>query len=164
MSATRQPVDEVPGLVRQLYALVAKLEALFPGRKFTPDGHLVGSIGEVIAAHRYQLDLLTASSKGHDAISSSGEYVEIKATQGRSVALRECPKHLIVLHLSGQGEAVEVFNGPGAVAWNAAGSMQRNGQRPISLAKLRQLMGDVPDQARLPLRASGPTCEAPESG
>ena len=40
------PVEKVPGLVGELYALVAQLEALFPGRRFTPDGHLVGSIGE----------------------------------------------------------------------------------------------------------------------
>ena len=61
------PVEKVPGLVGELYALVAQLEALFPGRRFTPDGHLVGSIGEVIAAHRYGLDLLPHSAQGHDA-------------------------------------------------------------------------------------------------
>ncbi len=39
----------MPALIRQLYRVVAQLEAEF-GRKFTPDGHLVGSIGEVIGA------------------------------------------------------------------------------------------------------------------
>ena len=48
----------VPEIVRELYSSVAELEELFPGRKFTLDGHLVGSIGEVIAAHRYGLELL----------------------------------------------------------------------------------------------------------
>ena len=38
-------IDCIPELVRDLYKLVAKFEALFPERKFTPDGHLVGSIG-----------------------------------------------------------------------------------------------------------------------
>lgn len=41
--------------IRQLYALVAELEALYPGRHPTLDGHLVGSIGEVLAAHYYRL-------------------------------------------------------------------------------------------------------------
>jgi hypothetical protein len=36
--------------VARIYQATAELEALYPGRKFTPDGHLVGSIGEVIAA------------------------------------------------------------------------------------------------------------------
>jgi hypothetical protein len=39
-------------LIRQLYSVVAALEEEeFEGRKFTPDGHLVGSIGEVVAAY-----------------------------------------------------------------------------------------------------------------
>ena len=147
------PVEKVPGLVGELYALVAQLEALFPGRRFTPDGHLVGSIGEVIAAHRYGLDLLPHSAQGHDARSPSGMLVEIKATQGSSVALREQPNHLIVLHLSKLGEALEVYNGPGAPVWAAAGAMQRNGQRPVSLSKLRKLMAHTPEALRLPVCA-----------
>ena len=51
-------VDGIPNLIRRLYAIVADLETAFPGRKFTPDGPLVGSIGEVLAAHRYGLELL----------------------------------------------------------------------------------------------------------
>ena len=70
MTDPRHPVEKVPGLVGQLYELVAQLEGLFPGRRFTPDGHLVGSIGEVIAAHRYGLELLPHSAQGHDARSA----------------------------------------------------------------------------------------------
>ena len=147
------PVEKVPGLVGELYALVAQLEALFPGRRFTPDGHLVGSIGEVIAAHRYGLELLPHSAQGHDARAPSGTLVEIKATQGNSVALREQPDHLIVLRLSREGAALEIYNGPGAPVWSAAGAMQRNGQRPVSLSKLRLLMAQVPEALRLPERA-----------
>ncbi len=40
------PAYEIPGLVSQLYAKVRELENLLPGRRFTPDGDLVGSIGE----------------------------------------------------------------------------------------------------------------------
>jgi hypothetical protein len=35
------PIDYVPDIVQRLYALVGELESHFPGRKFTPDGHLV---------------------------------------------------------------------------------------------------------------------------
>ena len=50
-------------------------------RHFTPDGHLVGSIGEVLVASYYGLELLPASSQTHDAKSDSGKMVQIKATQ-----------------------------------------------------------------------------------
>lgn len=39
--------------IRKIYAVVAELSALFPGRRFTPDGHMVGSLGEAIAAIDY---------------------------------------------------------------------------------------------------------------
>ena len=42
--------SEVGSLLGDLYRIVDRLEGLFPGRKFTPDGHLVGSIGEAHAA------------------------------------------------------------------------------------------------------------------
>jgi hypothetical protein len=63
-------IDSIPDLVRRLYEIVGQLESTFTGRKFTLDGHLVGSIGEVMAAHRYGLELLTASTEGHDARAS----------------------------------------------------------------------------------------------
>lgn len=139
----------VPTLVKELYKIVAEFEGLFPGRRFTPDGHLVGSIGEVIAAHRYGLSLLPGSTEVHDAQAPNGVPVQVKATQGKSVALRAEPKHLLVLFLAPSGEVTEVFNGPGSVAWAACGPMQRNGQRAIGLSKLRALMATVPSSARL---------------
>jgi hypothetical protein len=145
-----QPIDEISGLIKNLYAIVARLEELFPGRPFTPDGHLVGSLGEVIAAHRYGLTLLPCSTPGHDCTTAAGAQVEVKATQGKSVALRSQPRHLIVLSLGPDGDASEVYDGPGDRPWPHAGKMQRNGQRPISLAKLRELMQYVPEASRIP--------------
>jgi hypothetical protein len=142
-------VDEIPALVRSLYRIVRKLEGLFPGRKFTLDGHLVGSIGEVLAAHRYGLELLPPSAERHDARASDGRRVQIKATQARSVGLRSEPEVLLVLQLLGDGSAEEIFNGPGSLAWSHAGKKQSNGQRSIGVAKLRALMGEVSPGARL---------------
>jgi hypothetical protein len=33
----------LPELIGDLYRIVEELETMFPGRHFTPDGHLVGS-------------------------------------------------------------------------------------------------------------------------
>lgn len=152
--AIREPVSHIPGLVRQLYELVHEFERRFPGRPFTPDGHLVGSIGEVLAAHHYGLTLLPCSAEAHDAVSATGLRVQVKATQGASVAMRSCCDHLIVLRLLRSGETEEIYNGPGVLAWEKCGAMQRNGQRPITLAKLRSLMTTLPDHVKLP-RKSG---------
>jgi len=129
---------EVPELLDRLYSVVDRLEELFPGRKFTPDGHLVGSIGEVIAAYRFGLRLLEGSAPGHDAESKDGRLVQIKLTQGNSsVALRSEPEHLLVFRLQKNRSVEDVYNGPGRVPWSKVGNMQKNGQCAISLSRLR---------------------------
>lgn len=124
-------------LIRQLYAIVDELEKLYPGRKFTPDGHLVGSIGEAYAAEHYGLKLRTASSPGHDAEDAEGRQWQIKATGGSSIGIRSCPDWLLVLKLNRDGELTAVYRGEGKPAWDAAGRKQQNGQRPLSLSKLK---------------------------
>lgn len=53
---------EVRALLDFLYGSAEHLEAPFPGRKFTLDGHLIGSISEVIAASMFDLTLNPAST------------------------------------------------------------------------------------------------------
>ena len=42
-----------------------------------------------------------------------------------------------------------VYNGGGQAPWSAAGKGQKNGQRPISLSRLRALDADVAASERL---------------
>ena len=143
-------VKKIPAKIQELYAIVAELETLFPGRHFTPDGHLVGSIGEVLGAYHYGLDLLPASAKTHDATNKEGKLVQIKATQRKLVGIRSEPQYLLVLGINEQGESEEIYNGPGKLAWDAAGKMQKNGQRMISKTKLHALMKTIKHVDRLP--------------
>lgn len=141
-------------LLASLYRVVQRLEAIFPGRRFTPDGHLVGSIGEALAARMFDLRLLKASTSVHDATSADERtLVQIKMTQGnRSVALRAEPEHLLVLRLDPGLNVEVVYNGNGNAPWAEAGPMQTNGQRPISLSKLRAMDAHVPSDGRLRVR------------
>ena len=129
--------------IKELYKITNELGRTYPGRKFTIDGHLVGSIGEVIVAEHYGLDLLPNSTKTHDARTKDGKMVQIKATQVKGIAISSEPDYLIVIRLLSDGSWEEIYNGPGKAAWDNAGKMQKNGQRPISLSKLRNLMGSV---------------------
>ena len=132
----------------QLAELVDKFECLAPGRSFTPDGHLVGSIGELIAKSEHGLELAPASTKGYDAtrITTEGEArtVEIKATQGASIALRHTQApcdDLIVLKLDlREKDWSTVYYGPAAPVWDLLPSrLQSNGTRTIALNRLRTL-------------------------
>ena len=51
-------MTRTPTLIRKIYALVDQLETKHPGRHFTPDGHMVGSLGEAYAEETYGLTLL----------------------------------------------------------------------------------------------------------
>ena len=129
--------------IKELYKITNELESSYPGRKFTIDEHLVGSIGEVIVAEHYGLELLRNSTETHDAVSTDGKYIQIKATQINRIAISSEPDYLIVIKIFSDGSWEEVYNGPGKPVWDNAGKMQKNGQRPISLSKLRSLMNSM---------------------
>ena len=138
-------------LVQQLYSTVEELEKMFPGRHFTPDGHMVGSIGECLVADAYGLELMNASNKGYDALSPSGLQVEIKATQAKSVAFRSQPEHTIAIKILPNGTFEEIFNGPGNLVWQLFDGkpLPSNGQYQISLNKLKELNKQVDKSQRI---------------
>jgi hypothetical protein len=128
----------LPEPVANIYKATAALEALYPGRKFTPDGHLVGSIGEVIAAEALGLTLYPMSRSGHDAYDANGD-VQIKLTAGNSIAMYATCVRLVVLRVVSPQEAEIVYDGPGPPVWAQAGKMGKNGQRVIRLSRLRTI-------------------------
>lgn len=73
-------MSNIDGQIREIYKIANELEEMYPGRHFTPDGHMIGSIGEVIAAEEYDLELFEASHPVHDAKTKDGKQVQIKAT------------------------------------------------------------------------------------
>jgi hypothetical protein len=133
-----QPI-KLPGPVAAIYQAVKDLEPRYYPRKFTPDGHLMGSIGEVVAAEALGLELYPMSHSGHDAEDALGNDVQIKMTAGKCIAMYSESKRLVVLRVVSPEEAEIVYDGPGALAWRCAGKVGKNGQRSVSLAKLRNL-------------------------
>lgn len=135
---------EFPKLVQALYETVGKLEVMFPGRHFTPDGHLVGSIGEALAKYYYGVELSTASAQGHDGKWDTRR-VEVKATQRDRIAISSEPEHLLVFKLLPDGRFEEHYNGPGGPVWKQLGDRiaAKRGQHPVALATLKRLMATV---------------------
>lgn len=127
--------------VREIFAACRALSAS-TGRPFSPDGHLVGSLGEVLAADLLDLTLMSPSNDGYDAVDCQGRKVEIKATTRRSVGLSASgtrAERLVVVVLDPDGKGSIVYDGACDVAWAAAGKPQKNGQRTIGLTRLEEL-------------------------
>ncbi|HWJ37588.1 MAG TPA: hypothetical protein VNR86_02340 [Sphingomicrobium sp.] len=132
---------KLPREVADIYGAVGRLSERYPGRPFTPDGHMLGSIGEVVAAEAFGLELYGPSKAVHDAYDAAGD-VQIKITSGQHVSMYSCCQRLLVLRVVSPEEAEVVYDGPGDPAWAGAGPVQKNGQRRIGLAKLRAIAAD----------------------
>ena len=141
--------SKVAQKIKALYDISRDLESLFPGRHYTPDGHMIGSVGEALAASHYGLVLFPAGTETHDARARDGRLVQIKTTQVNCVSLSSEPEFLLVLKIHPDGTFSEIYNGPGALVWAHCGKMQKNGQRKISLKKLQVLQEEITACERL---------------
>ncbi len=143
-------VERFPRIVAKIYSLVDELEHMFPGRHFTPDGHMVGSFGEALAAYYYGVELSPASTLCHDG-TCGGRNVQVKATQTDRIAISGKPDVLLVLALNRDGTFQEIYNGPGEAVWNlvAHKTLPKNGQYQVPFSKLRALMRELPDDLKL---------------
>ena len=135
--------EKLPRLISSLYRIVDELEMSFP-RKFTLDGHLVGSIGEVVAAHFYDLELASQSTEALDAWTLDGtrRSVQIKLTQGKSVQIaktEKIPDYLIVLRIDRRNGFDEVFNGEYPIHFLESKTVSKRLEWSVSLSSLRSL-------------------------
>lgn len=145
---TADKMENVKSQVQKLIAIVKELEEDFPGRHFTLDGHLVGSIGEVMAAYYYGIELYKASEKGYDG-EVDGRRVQIKISQQDNIVIPHKPDFLIVMYLRKNGDIFEVYNGPGKLAWDIASKRDSHNNRHMMVNKLMELDKTVDDEQRI---------------
>jgi hypothetical protein len=148
--------QRLPSLIRDLYRIVGEREAMFPGRHFTTNGHMVGSLGGCLATAHYGIKLRLASHPGHDG-ECQGVQVKVKATQGEQVAHGGEAEQLLAIRLDHEGGFTEVYNGPDAPVWALFRDkpQTKNGRRQVLLAALRRLMTENLGAYRiLPVRSA----------
>lgn len=145
---TSEKMDLVKQQIQKLIDIVKELEAQFPGRHFTLDGHLVGSIGEVMAAYYYGIELFTASTEIHDG-EVEGKKVQIKISQQDNIIINHKPDYLIVLYLNKNGNIYEVYNGTGQLPWENTSKPDSHNNRHIRVNKLMELDKQIPNHERI---------------
>ncbi len=145
---SKEKMELVRGKIQELIKIVSDLETVFPGRHFTIDGHLVGSIGEVMAAYYYGIDLYDASTEKHDGV-VDGREVQIKITQQDYITISTEPDYLIVLYMNKNGHIYEVYNGPGDIAWASASKADSHNNRHMRVNRLMNMDADVCQDDRI---------------
>jgi hypothetical protein len=148
----KEPMDErLSEFLRQIYSAVAGLEKMFPGRRFTPDGHMVGSLGEVYAAWRYGINLYPPSHPVFDG-NKDGREIQIRTTQKDSSYVKAADGGtLLVLKIDKSGAFEEFYNGDAHRAWHAVSHKKANrlGEISISLKQLRDLQEQVREEEKI---------------
>lgn len=152
-------VLQLPRLIAKLYETVHELESFeeFKGRPFTPDGHLVGSIGEVVAAYAYEIDLAPCSSPSFDGTLKDGSKrkVEIKLTGGNSFNISEAKDGkyadcLIALKLDYKIGFREIYAGQFPEELIKSRKMNKRGFTTLTVNSLERINpAELPDAGRL---------------
>ena len=130
--------------VKNIFDSCQNLSKLSGGmRKFTPDGRMVGDIGEVIASVFYRVNLHNVGRHDWDG-TYNGRNVQIKATSGSYTYLNKPPEDglLMVFKIDREsGEYELVYNGDIQCVWDILNnvSTDKAGSKMISLDRLRKL-------------------------
>ncbi|MBR3312040.1 MAG: hypothetical protein IKG15_09510 [Solobacterium sp.] len=143
-----EKMDMIKDKIQELFITVNELEVEFPERRFTIDGHLLGSIGEVLSAYYYGIELYRSSTKVHDGEIGKRK-VQIKITQQDNILISAEPDYLLVLYLAKNGIVYEVYNGPGKEPWNTASKKDSHNYRHMRVNKLMKLDEAVPEEERI---------------
>lgn len=147
---------QITEALEKLFGAVALLKAAYPGKPFTPDGRLVGDIGEVICSLYYKLTLNEGLTRHHDAVADDGRLVQIKATFGKHLTfpVHHVPDYYIGIKLNMDGTHEEIYNGPGQLIKDQLVNRKptRTGLHGGLMSMLCRLNQQVPETERIPKR------------
>ena len=140
-------LSQLKKAIIHLYVSVSKLHSAFPDRKFTPDGRMVGDIGEAIAALEFNVILDEKSKKHWDGhrvgLTGKERKVQIKTTQKDETYLKEPPHEgdLLVFKIFRNGEWKCYYDGSIVKVWRSLKNKKpdKTGAKAITLGKLKVL-------------------------
>ncbi len=117
--------------IRKMFAARVALNKAFPKKPFTPDGRMVGDIGEAIAEIYYRVKIDDKINKHWDGVRGSRK-VQVKATQKNAIYLARPPHEggLFVFKIHQTGEWDLIYNGSIMKVWK---SLNKKRQRSIKL-------------------------------
>lgn len=134
--------------IKDLYSSIGKLHAAFKERPFTPDGRLVGDIGEAIAHLEFGVIIDRSIKKHWDGywVNSSGSEckVQVRTTQKDSTYLKRPPEEgtFLMFKIKSDGNYDLVYNGSIMRVWDHLSQTQKSKEKMVSLDRLSKLVLD----------------------
>ena len=137
-------LDQLLQAIKGLYLVVAELHNAFPERPFTPDGRMVGDIGEAIAAIKFGVVIdkkIKQHWDGYREIGGKRRDVQIKTTQKYDTYLKKPPHDgdLLVFKISSKGLWNCCYNGSIMSQWNKFRKMRKPDKTGAIMIPLKKL-------------------------
>jgi len=138
----------------KLFDLKERLSKEFENRKFTPDGRLIGDIGEVLAELYYDIILDGGQSHTHDGITSDGQSVQIKISFQDHLTFGKIPDYYLGLQIYKNGDYKEIYNGPGQIIYDKYNHRKHIGDKLLRfpMKELIKLNDTVPTDKKIKKR------------
>ncbi len=139
--------------IASIYEIANELGREFNISKCTPDGHLLGAIGQIAAKTAFGLQF-GSDEKEHNCIwsdESRSMNIQVRCTGRGSIAIRKEPEYLIALEISETGKIYLLYNGPGKYVWERI-ERQKQAQKNASRNQLRDAQSEVSLKSQIPIK------------
>jgi len=136
--------NEFKKKIASIYGIANELGREFNISKCTPDGHLLGAIGQIAAKIAFGLNF-GSNKKEHNCTWSDQDRIiniQVRCTGRGSIALREEPEYLIAIEIFESGKLSLLYNGPGKFLWNQV-KKQKQPQKYASKNQLMEAQSEV---------------------
>ena len=146
-------VKKFKEMISAIYDIANKLGREFNITTCTPDGHLLGAIGQIAAKIAFGLKF-GSDMEEHNCTWSDGKRnldIQVRCTGRGSVAIRKEPKYLIALEISETGKIYLLYNGPGEYVWERI-KHQRQPQKSASRNQLKNAKMEVSPKSQIPIK------------
>jgi hypothetical protein len=144
--------EEFKRKIADIYRIAGELGKAFKIDTCTPDGHLLGAIGQIAAKIAFGLEL-SSEKEEHNSTWSDGLKklnVQVRCSGRGNIALREEPEHLIALEIGETGSIRLLFNGPGHFVWRRI-KHHKNPQKYASSKALIEAQKEVNVRDQIPI-------------
>ena len=139
--------------IAAIYKIANELGHEFNISKCTPDGHLLGAIGQIAAKIAFDLQF-GSHEKEHNCIWSDKNQtinIQVRCTGRGSIAIRKEPEYLIAIEISETGKIFLLFNGPGKVVWEKI-KHQKQPQKTATINQLKEAQLEVSPKYQIPIK------------
>lgn len=140
----KRKFDAITNVLETIFTSQKILRTLDGDYKWTGLGNLLGDYGECQAIHLYNLVKAKSGTHSYDALTRSGQTVQIKANHSaKQIGFRGSSDLMLVLHVDDKGTISEVYYGPFSLILKNSSNSGRDNKKTITITKLKRLQKEV---------------------